>query len=332
MARSVLKLALALTLLGPLSAAAAEPEAIAALPDAYTLDYPAAQQWCPPVRSTFVEATQTLSVVRGRRFRHQPNGGYGLPVQRKEAGQHLLHLGADLGWHQFGEPVFAAANGVVRRSVGPTPPDKASSSAKSDKSADDPPVRAASKSLMWGNLIVIEHRLETAGETKYLTTLYGHLGPDRRVQPGDIVTAGQQIGTIGRKHLEINGGYDPHVHFGIRQGRAAEAGAVLMHLRVDDQRVPLRIKSLDADQIAVELPAAAGRNVNVRIAGELFTFTAQDDVHVAPARILWLASFPDFPIIGYDLATTGWLDPIQTLRSFQADTNPAPFRLAPRAR
>jgi hypothetical protein len=321
MARLIVGLACALNLLGWLMAAAAEPEAAHGVPNAYPLDYPAADRWCPPVRNAFVEAAQTLSVVRGRRFRHQPNGGYGLQILEKEGDQHLIHLGADLGWHRFGEPVFAAANGIVRRSLGPTPPEKAS---------DEQPTRtAAPKDMIWGNLVVIEHRIESAGETQYLTTIYGHLGSDRRVKAGDIVTAGQQIGTIGRKHANINGGYDPHLHFGIRQGRAAEIGAVLMHLHVDGHSVPLRIKTLDQDQVSLELPTAAGRDLRVRIAGEAFTFKAQEDIHVAPARILWLASFPEFPIVGYGLSTTGWLDPVPTLRSFQADTNPAPFRLVP---
>lgn len=73
--------------------------------------------------------------------------------------------------------------------------------------------------LAWGNFIAIEHRFDT---DQYFTTLYGHLGNDRKVKAGDIVQAGQMIATIGRQHARINGGYEPHLHFGVRQGRNAE--------------------------------------------------------------------------------------------------------------
>jgi hypothetical protein len=57
--------------------------------------------------------------VGGHRFRQKANGGYGLPVVDKVGDKHLIHLGADLGWYQVGEPVFAVAAGVVRISSGP---------------------------------------------------------------------------------------------------------------------------------------------------------------------------------------------------------------------
>jgi hypothetical protein len=34
----------------------------------YTLDYPVAEQFCPPVRSTFFEVEQTMMMVGGKRF------------------------------------------------------------------------------------------------------------------------------------------------------------------------------------------------------------------------------------------------------------------------
>ena len=298
------------------------------VPDGYTLDYPAAERWCPPVRSTFVEATQTMSQVGSKRFRHQANGGYGLQIKEKVGDKHLLHLGADLGWFQVGEPVFAVANGVVRRSDGPDPPGKGSD-----------PKAARPKSMMWGNVVVIEHRYadpsgeqEQKQQQRYLTTVYGHLDAERHVKPGDIVQAGQQIGTIGRKHVSINGGYDPHLHFGVRDGRLAELGAALMQVRIDGKPLPLRIGTVEKDRVTLKAAQATTRNLQLRIAGEEFTFEAQGEGYTASSRILWFASFPEFPIIGYDLSTDGWRDPIQTLRSFHADTNPAPYQLVRRSK
>ncbi len=187
------------------------------VPDKYVLDYPTMDRCCPPIRSTFFEAARTFSVVGSKRFTHKPNGGYGLPIVEKRDGKHLIHLGADLGWQQVGEPVFAIGAGVVRISEGPPPEEK-----QAKKSAKE---RVAPRPMSWGNVVMIEHRL-ASGE--FFTTIYAHLNSDRRVAVGDIVSAGQQVGVIGKQHPQINGGYAPHVHFGVREGRMAEVGAVLM--------------------------------------------------------------------------------------------------------
>ena len=67
--------------------AIADDTAGSSLPKKYTLDYPVVDQCCPPVRSTFVEADRSFSVVRGRRFRHRPNGGYGLHAMHERVTQ-----------------------------------------------------------------------------------------------------------------------------------------------------------------------------------------------------------------------------------------------------
>jgi hypothetical protein len=50
------------------------------MPDKYIVNYPAAQQFCPPVESYFDDVTQLIQQIGGRRVRHAPGGGYGLPV------------------------------------------------------------------------------------------------------------------------------------------------------------------------------------------------------------------------------------------------------------
>lgn len=142
------------------------------------------------VRTTFVEVSHTMGVYKGRRFRQKTNGGYGLPVIDKIGDNHLLHVGADLAWFRVGEPVFAVANGVVRLSTGPDP------SRLNQRNQAKP----NGLWLAWGNIVVIEHRLT---DESHVTTIYGHLDTKRHVQTGDIVVAGQQIGTIGRKTPRI---------------------------------------------------------------------------------------------------------------------------------
>lgn len=295
-------------------AAAAAPSK-PAVPQKYVVDYPPAMAFCPPVETFFYEVVRTFEVVRGKRFTHQPNGGYGLPVVQKVGGKNLLHVGADVAWHRPGAPVYAVAAGVVRVSEGPE-----FSSVKRKRTA---PNTAASKTLHWGNLIVIEHRLP---DGEYFTTIYGHLNTKRFVQQGDIVAAGQQIGTVGRKHKYINGGYDPHVHFGMRRGRLAEPGCTLLYARFQGRAGPIKLAKVTPDEIEIEIPPEVPPLSGVQVMGT-FRITVRDGKYFLPARMLWtLTSRPGFEMVGYGLTTDGWHDPVAFLRQHRADHNPAPFQ------
>ena len=67
----------------------------------------------------------------------------------------------------------------------------------------------------YGALVLIAHDLP--GGT--VTTVYGHLSGRRGlgVATGEIVSAGQQIGTIADDD-EDGGAWGPHLHFGVRRG------------------------------------------------------------------------------------------------------------------
>ncbi len=283
-----------------------------ATPEKYVVDYPSAEAFCPPVETFFYEVVRNFEVVRGRRFTHQPNGGYGLPVVQRVGEKNLLHLGADCGWHRAGAPVYAVAAGVVRVSEGPE-----LSSAKRKRTGAN---AAAAQTLHWGNLIVIEHRTQ---DQKYFTTIYGHLNTKRFVEQGDVVEAGQQIGTIGRKHRYINGGFDPHVHFGIRDGRLAEPGCTLLTARYQGQSRPIKLAAVTSDEIEIRVPADVPAPSGVGT----FQITARDGKYFLPARMLWtLRTRPGFELVGYGLTTDGWHDPTAFLRQHHAEHNPAPFQ------
>jgi murein DD-endopeptidase MepM/ murein hydrolase activator NlpD len=284
-------------------------------PEKYTLDYPRAASFCPPVRTTFFEVSHTMGVYKGRRFRQKTNGGYGLPVIDKIGDQHLLHVGADLAWFRVGEPVFAVANGVVRLSTGPDP------SVRKQRDQKKP----NRLWLAWGNLVVIEHRL---ADERYVTTIYGHLDTKRLVQTGDIVKAGQQIGTIGKKTPRINGGYNPHLHFGVRKGHKVSPGMKLAEIVVNGERRPVAIVDLSEDEVQIDLPAAIPDGFALRVSNATIKLTKRGDKSYLPSRFLWSLSTPEFQIIGYDLKTDDFLDPVAFLRQQRADSNPAPLRLA----
>jgi len=63
--------------------------------------------------------------------------------------------------------------------------------------------------------VLVEHRLEN---DQYLCSIYGHLGWDLLVRPGDVVSKGQKIGTVGLCCSIENGGYGGHLHFGLADG------------------------------------------------------------------------------------------------------------------
>ena len=100
-----------------------------------------------------------------------------------------LHIGLDL-FDAPGLPLFAPLDGTVHT--------VANNAAKQD----------------FGPLLILAHKTTGGqGEEIPFYTLYGHLGLDLpdMLQPGEQVTAGQQIGTIGA--APANGEWPPHLHF-----------------------------------------------------------------------------------------------------------------------
>ena len=122
------------------------------VPEKYLTNYPAATKFSAPVQGFFDETARTFDVVRGRQFTHKPNGGYGLPVVMQVEGKNLLHVGADVGWHRVGAPVYAVAAGVVRLSEGPSPPAKQSKSAATGSAAGENP-KTRPHVMAFGNLL-----------------------------------------------------------------------------------------------------------------------------------------------------------------------------------
>ncbi len=134
--------------------------------------FPHATRFCPPLRNLFEEvALRTVRDGGGREWQLYPNAGFGMPLLK--AGEQLLvQTGSNFVWFQAGEPVFAAAAGIVRYSGG-TVPDGIPANVNSDEA----PGRDTTAG--WGNVIVIEHALP---DESALTTVYAHLGEDRRVE------------------------------------------------------------------------------------------------------------------------------------------------------
>ncbi|HTU25040.1 MAG TPA: M23 family metallopeptidase [Pirellulales bacterium] len=282
----------------------------------YVLDFPAAAGFCPPVENYFNDVSQTIQEVGDDLISHQPNGGYGLPVILKRDGKNLIHLGADVAFHRPGEPVFAIAAGVVRTSAGPalSPP----GSPATDRA------KAAAKPLgsEWGNLIVIEHRLP---DGSFVTSIYGHLARRRLVAAGDVVAAGQMIGAIGKSGIE-NGGYKPHLHFGIRTGRLAEPGAEIFASVFAGQKAAIRLVALDENEVEVAVDEAIPLPFTLQLAGREFTIASRGGKQWLAAAALYCVQRPDFRIVGYGLTTEGWRDPTEFLHQMRADTQPVPLR------
>lgn len=99
----------------------------------------------------------------------------------------LYHMGIDAGHDSgAGAPVYAMSDGVVRE---------------------------AQERTQFGLVVLIEHFPDTGSP---YVSLYGHLDPTQiMVEPGETVTMGQQVGVLGT--TENNGGWTPHIHFGIHK-------------------------------------------------------------------------------------------------------------------
>jgi murein DD-endopeptidase MepM/ murein hydrolase activator NlpD len=347
----ILSSALAVCVLPITSASFAAEEP--ASKDTYLVDYPATQQICPPVETYFDDASQALQKVGSRTIRHQLNGGYGLPVVDMAGGQHLLHLGSDVAWYQVGAPVYAIADGVVRisqppidlaemqnaikkqrdaqsadtseKKVEPTSSDPLQGDLPSSESEPDkttnPDVHSSQSAagkkpstlqprpMGWGNIIVIEHHLP---DDTYVTSIYGHLGNKRLVNKGDTVRAGQVIGFIGKAGVE-NGGFKPHLHFGLRDGRMFEPGCKLMTMIINGRPSTMTLVGFTDTEAAIKMEDFLPARLHMTIAGQEFEITSHDEKSWLPLAALNYMQRPEFSITGYGLSTKGWRDPTEFL-------------------
>ena len=304
-------------------------DTVLSLPEKWIIQVPPARQVCLPTRNALADASRTVSKAPGRVFRHEPNGGWHRKAQGLVHGKPVLHVGMDFGLWRVGEPVFAIANGIVRLSAGPVNPKRKSGSraARSGQQKSDPTKFNVSAGCMpWGNIIVIEHHFPNEG---YFTSVYGHLGTNRLVETGEAVQAGQMIGRIGAKNPYINGGYIPHLHFGIRKGRMGEENGILSVVPVDGKFYAMRMTSISADKVVVELdrdnpispPAGIVAPENAPPVRERQEY---------PARLMWTMNRFGFHIVGHTDDARPWLNPLAFLRSRGVLTNPARFRTATR--
>lgn len=314
-----------LLLLGICVSAGAQEALIAkSFPEAYAVDYPVSDRFCSPIRTTFYEVTRTVVVSRGKRFRQKTNGGYGLAVVDKVAGKNLLHVGADLGWYQVGEPVFAVADGVVRLSTGP----ELRATKSNAKHSGGRSASQKQSDMAWGNVIAVEHILPN--DEGFATTIYGHLDTKRMVQAGDVVKVGQPLGTIGKQHVRINGGYKPHLHFAVRKGRLIDEGDTLPPVVINGRPISIAIKKIGNEEVELTGPEGVPSQVYERLRmsfeGQPFRLGIADGKLTMPSRVLWACPRLSSEVIGYDLTTDLWYHPIAFLRKYHADTNRVPLQ------
>ncbi|MCH2207263.1 MAG: peptidoglycan DD-metalloendopeptidase family protein [Lentisphaerales bacterium] len=122
-----------------------------------------------------------------------------LAKERKNYGKYIepgngpfsesVHVGDDCNFTESYTPIYAIADGVVRY---------------------------VDHLESWGGLVIIEHKFKTG---EYFCSLYGHLGALMIPKPGDLIKAGDKIGSLGRNYRWENGGYSAHLHFGIHKSR-----------------------------------------------------------------------------------------------------------------
>ena len=156
----------------------------------------------PDFRMHRLNAWQRVSVPRATRF-DPPMGSEHLalvynaqPFWDMNEGRGGHHFGDDLNGiggmnTDLGDPVFAAADGLVLYAGEPSPG--------------------------WGGTVLVGHR-DASGQM--LQSMYAHL-EDIHVATGSSVTRGQSIGTVGT----AGGRYPAHLHFEMRSGYGVDIGA-----------------------------------------------------------------------------------------------------------
>ena len=148
------------------------------------------------------------------------------------------------------------------------------------------------------------------------------------MKAGDIVQAGQQIGTLGA--TRVNGGYKPHLHLGVRAGRTAEVGRKLLLMTLDGHATEMQITAVHDDKIEVTGATNLPAELVMGLDGRKIAVEKQGDKATLDAAFLYYVPAPDFLIVGYGLSTDGWLDPIDFLKAARCRGDPAPFTPAPR--
>lgn len=115
------------------------------------------------------------------------------PYGSTNNGRLQVHHGVDLV-NALGTPLFAAADGTVVYA------------------GNDFTTKFGSDTNYYGNLVVIQHNF-LSPEQLPVFTLYGHM-QDIVVQGGQVVQAGEMVGTVGQSGIARG----PHVHFEVRVG------------------------------------------------------------------------------------------------------------------
>lgn len=153
-------------------------------------------------RFHFMSAWDVAKVPMAARFDSPmgtQNGGFVYNAQKfwemnVKRGGH--HTGDDLNGiggmnTDLGDPVYAAADGLVVYGANPSPG--------------------------WGNILIVAHRTT---DGRMLHSMYAHL-LKRLVVPGMIVSRGQKIAEVGT----ADGMYPAHLHFEMRESDGADIGA-----------------------------------------------------------------------------------------------------------
>lgn len=149
------------------------------------------------------------SPVRGfldEKAERQPFGNV-IPPHSPTPFANSVHVGDDAAMHRPYGVVLAMAPGVVRY--------------------------ANRCQNSWGGLVVIEHQRPDGSR---VCTLYGHLAPVLTVKHGQVVEAGQMIGSLGRSHCYENGGYGAHLHAAMHQSPFERGQWVRGYIDVDTFR------------------------------------------------------------------------------------------------
>jgi murein DD-endopeptidase MepM/ murein hydrolase activator NlpD len=273
----------------------------------YFLNHENATHFCEPLRTAFEDAATTDRVVGGKRIRQHPNGGFNVAMD--VGGRSLLHTGSDIGWFREGDPVFAIADGVVRTSA---PGMRVQLAERGIRMAIRGPAD-------YGNVIIIEHQVD---DRSYVS-LYGHLSDERLVRQGDVVIAGQQIGSIGRNDARVNGGYDPHLHFAVSDGPCVRAGAEVVKLAVNGEPVRVMLSGLEETRMRVDLSRDLPR-LTLQFGEETkATLDREGEECFLPAWLAW-----DMPSRarseGYTNNIEGFHDPIAFVREHLFSGKQAP--------
>jgi hypothetical protein len=113
----------------------------------------------------------------------------------------------------------------------------------------------------------------------------------------------------------VNGGYKPHLHFGVRSGRMLEKGRPFLAMDLSGEQVLLKVNDVTKEQVLLTGSENLPERFQMAVNDKMFEFQSEQGKITTSIDILQHVQPIGFQIVGYGLSTDGWIDPVRFMQN-----------------